>query len=373
MGHIITTPAGTYRANWRDPAGQQRAKTFKTKKAARQFLSEVESAMTRGMYVDPAAGRLLFRQHAELWLAARNDEMTTAARDASIMKNHVLPQWGALPLAKIDHMAVQAWVSQLGRRYSPATVAECHRLTAAVMKSAVRNRLIPYNPCEDVRLPRRRKRDTDELLISQAEFRDRLLPVVPARYRALVAVAGGGGLRWGEAVGLRWDAVDLDASTIRVLRVVVEASGYVSEKAYPKSRAGRREVPIPAFLRELLAAHREAFAPGPTGELFTNEAGGPLWRGSFRSRVWKPALLRAGLPLGLRFHDLRHCYATWLASDGTPINLVQAVLGHEQASTTLDRYTHTPSGYGDRIRSVFADSSLTFGSRVAADERMDLS
>lgn len=216
-------------------------------------------------------------------------------------------------------------------------------------------------------MPRRRKRDTDDLVISQAEFFEQLLPAVPDRYRALVGVAGGAGLRWGEAVGLRWDAVDLMGGSLRVVRTVVEVAGYVSEKSYPKSRAGRREVPLPPFLVELLTAHREAFEPGPTGELFTNVAGGPLWRGSFRSRIWKPALLRARLPLALRFHDLRHCYATWLVTDGTPINLVQAVMGHEQASTTLDRYTHTPSGHGERIRAVFADFSLTPGAEAARE------
>jgi len=75
--------------------------------------------------------------------------------------------------------------------------------------------------------------------------------------------------------------------------------------------------------------------------------------------VWKPAVERSGLPVALRFHDLRHCYATWLVSDGVPINLVQYGMGHERASTTLDRYTHALSGHGDRLRAVFADCRLT--------------
>lgn len=369
MGHIVMTPSRTYRANWRDSAGRQRSKTFKTKKAARTFLGEVESAVARGSYVDPALGRLLFRVYAARWTSSRNNELSTTARDASIMKNHVLTRWGDLQLAKIDHLAVQSWVSELGRKYAPATVAECYRLTTAVMKSAMRDRLIPYNPCDGVRLQSRRRRDTDDLVISFEDYRDRLLPAVPDRYRALVGVAGGAGLRWGEAVGLRWDVVDLDDAGLRVVRVVVEVGGYVSEKAYPKSRAGRREVPLPRFLVALLAAHRETFAPGPLGGVFTNTTGGPLLRGHFRARVWKPALLRAGLPLALRFHDLRHCYATWLVSDGTPINFVQAVMGHEQASTTLDRYTHIPTGYGERIRSVFADDLLTIGSEPSAEQQ----
>ena len=55
----------------------------------------------------------------------------------------------------------------------------------------------------------------------------------------------------------------------------------------------------------------------------------------------------------LRYHDLGHSYATWLVSDGVPVNVVQRVLGHEQASTTLNRYTHTPDDYGKRVRAAF--------------------
>ncbi|GAB3184028.1 hypothetical protein GCM10027259_41050 [Micromonospora palomenae] len=65
---------------------------------------------------------------------------------------------------------------------------------------------------------------------------------------------------------------------------------------------------------------------------------------------------------GLRFHDLRHCYATWLVSGGVPVNVVQAVMGHEQASTTLNRYTHTPADFHESVRRVFdgsADDPLT--------------
>lgn len=94
---------------------------------------------------------------------------------------------------------------------------------------------------------------------------DRLVPAVPDRYRALVALAGGTGLRWGECVGLRWDALDLDAGTVAVLRVAVEVAGTVTIKPYRKSQAGRRVVPLPDFATELLAAHREAFPPGPAG------------------------------------------------------------------------------------------------------------
>ncbi|WFE27791.1 site-specific integrase [Solwaraspora sp. WMMD791] len=401
MGHIIKTPAGTYRANWRDATGKQKAKTFKTKKAAASFLADTESTITRGTYVDPHAGRLRFGKYADRWQEARNGELATMARDISILRTHVLPRWRDVPIGSIDYTAVQGWVSDVARRRSPATVAECFRLTSAILRSAVRDRLIGVNPCEGVKVPPRRKKDMDERIISRADLVARLLPAVPDRYRALVALAGGTGLRWGECTGLRWECLDLDAGTASVVRVAVEVAGSVTVKPYPKSRAGRRAVPLPEFATEILRAHREAFPAGPIGEVFTNSTGGPLRRTLFRARVWRPSLVRAGLlgridrmghfkwratwvdsegiewtaeftterdaiahvaklaPGGLRFHDLRHSYATELVSRGVPVNDVQAVMGHEKPSTTLNLYTHQSDGRDKRIREAFADDPLT--------------
>jgi integrase len=413
MGHIVPTPAGGYRANWRDAAGRQRAKTFSTKREAKAYLAEVETAVSRGLYVDPHAGRIRFGAYAARWLNARNDEITTAARDASIMRNHVVARWGTTPLAKIDHLAVQQWVTELGTRLSPATVAECYRLTSVVLRTAVRDRLIGHNPCEGVRLTRRRRKDTDDQVITQHELITQLLPAVPDRYRALVGLAGGTGLRWGECAGLRWDAVDLAARTVRVVRVAVEVSGHVTDKPYPKSRAGRRIVPLPGFVVDLLTEHKRRYPPGAGGLVFTSRSGAVVRRTTFRAKVWRPSLVRAGLlgkvveigehkfmthwqdgagcewskefttgreaiehivrhaHGGLRFHDLRHSYATWLVSAGVPINDVSAVMGHEQTSTTLDRYTHPSQDRDQRVRSVFADFLLTPAPEPASETEQE--
>ncbi|WP_433798133.1 tyrosine-type recombinase/integrase [Actinomycetospora sp. CA-084318] len=297
------------------------------------------------------------------------------------MRTHVLPQWESWPLAKIDHLTVQGWVSDLGRRRSRATVAEAHRLTSAVLRSAVRNRLIAFNPALDVRVPKRRKTDTDEQIISRPTLRHVLLPQVPERHRALIATAAGCGLRWGEVAGLMDDALDLGAGVLRVVRTVVEVAGHRSFKPFPKSVAGRRDVPIPGWARTLITEHVERWPSPSTSPVFANEIQGPIGRTAFRARVWRPSLVRAGFigevkklgekkfearwrdkdgdeqslgtkteyqavmeiarrhHGGLRFHDLRHSYATWLVDDGVPPNMVQRVMGHERASTTLDLYT----------------------------------
>lgn len=394
MASIHKGRNGTYRVRWRDPAGRQRSKSFKLRKEAATFVSELEVSLRRGVYVDPRAGKVKFSAYAEKYLASRNDEITTAARDASIMRNHVLPRWGATPLEAVDHTAVQVWVTQLGKDLSPATVAECFRLTSMVFKAACRDRVLGFNPCDGVRLPRRRKTAGADRVISREVFLGGLLPVVPERYRALVALAGGTGLRWGETVGLRWDAVDLENGRLHVIRTAVEVGGHVTTKPYPKSKAGRRVVPLPDFALTLLREQEARFGSDEVGHVFVNEVGGRLWRGHFRARVWRPSLVRAGLlgevsrveggylacwvdgdgapqqhtfasePAavahvvrhaagGLRFHDLRHSYATWLVSQGVPINDVANVMGHEQTSMTLDRYTHSTDERFTRIREAF--------------------
>jgi integrase len=138
-------------------------------------------------------------------------------------------------------------------------------------------------------------------------------------------------------------------------------------------------VPLPGWLIEIIHEHLTRWPNKPNLPIFANEVGAPLRRGLFRARIWRPSLVRAGLlgqvvgggPYtarwidadgashertykthrravmevarnqsgGMRFHDLRHSYATWLVDDGVPINMVQRVLGHEKSSTTLDIYT----------------------------------
>lgn len=267
--------------------------------------------------------------------------------------------------------------------------------------SAVRDRLISANPFDDVDLPALRRSAESDQVITMPDLLTKLLPAIPERYRALVALAGGAGLRWGELVGLFADALDLDACTVSVVRTAVEVGGTVSMKSYPKSQAGRRVVPLPGFVVDLVRDHLTAFPLGAHGEVFTSPSVGPLYRGTFRAYTWRPSLVRAGL-LGsvtqlddrrwraswrdgsdrqysetvttkeaaqllvarragssLRFHDLRHSYATWLVSKGVPINDVAKVLGHGSITTTLNRYTHVMPRTDERVLSAFADFSPT--------------
>lgn len=406
MSHISKTPSGGFRANWRDPAGRQKAKTFPTKREASAFLAEIETATNRGNYVDPLGGKKRFGPYASSWLANRATEKTSHARDVAFMRTHVMPKWADVPFGKVTYSLAQAWITELSDRLAPATIAKCYQLARAVFASAVRDRLISSNPFDDVKLPSIRRTIDAFQIVPMPVIRSKLLPAVPARHQALVAVAAGAGLRWGECLGLRSDSVDLDGKTLTVRRTVVEVAGSASAKPYPKSRAGYRTVPLPGWLVLALKVHMGEYEQGPNGEIFVNAVGGALLRGNFRDRIWRPSLVRAGL-LGeieerdddelpflaswtdrdgnrhrglceteaeavtaisqsagtsLRFHDLRHSYATWLISSGLPVNDVARVLGHEQVTTTLNRYTHVlpdTDNRHKRIRDALADSPLT--------------
>ncbi|MCE5291302.1 MAG: site-specific integrase [Nocardiaceae bacterium] len=297
------------------------------------------------------------------------------------MRTHVLPQWGSWQLGKIDHMSVQAWISRLSVERSRATVAEAKRLMSGAMRSAVRSRLIGVDPTVGIRVPGHRVRDTDERILSRDEIRSGLVPaIVPERYQTLVATAAFTGMRWGEVIGLCPDAVDLKDGTVRVIRTVTEVAGHTEFKPFPKSKAGRRLIPLPAWLTEELAEYLNRYpVHGDQRLIFSNEVGGALLRTTFRTRVWRPALVRAGLlgevyeirdgfeavwmgadgevsseifgnheqavkhvakneASGFRFHDLRHSYGTWLADDGLPPHKIAKVMGHENITTTMQLY-----------------------------------
>jgi integrase len=402
MGYVRKTPSGSWRACWRDANGRQPSKTFRTRREANAYLALIDTQAQAGRYVDPHAGRrVTFGVYATQWLGDRATELTTAARDRSYMRVHLMAEWADVPLSRIDHSSVQRWLVRLFERRAPATVEKCRQLMYGVMSAAVRDRLVASNPVEGVRLPSIRRKSGEHLTISMHDLTSRLLPAVPARYRALVALAGGTGLRWGECIGLRWDAIREDVGTLRVVRVAVEVSGHVTCKPYPKSRAGLRVVPVPPMVMQLLVVHREFYGCGPSDEVFTNEAGTPPRRTLFRARIWRPSLVRAGLlgqvsagsgqlpwratwtaaggavettrhrthtqaimevarkaSGGLRFHDLRHSYASWLIASGVPITDAQKVMGHENPQTLLGIYSHVQDGSRDRILHALAAFSL---------------
>jgi len=347
----------TWLARWRDPAGRQRKRTFPRRVDAERFLTSVEHNILTGAYVDPAAGKVTFMEYAEQWRAGQVHRATTAAHVETMLRRHAYPALGARPLSGIRPSEIQTWVRRLsvgtdGRRaLSPATVGVVHGLVAATFKAAVRDRKVTTSPCDGTKLP---KREPHKVVPLNTETVQARRAAVPERYRALVVLAAGTGLRQGEAFGLTIDRVDFLRRTLTVDRQLVLLPGRPPFHAPPKTAASYQTVPLPQVVLESLAEHLRTFPMAPGKLLFTTPAGEPLRRTAFSAAVWRPATVKAGAQ-GAVFHELRHYYASLLIRHGESVKVVQARLGHATAAETLDTYSHLWPDSEDCTRQAIDD------------------
>lgn len=339
MGSIRRAPrSARWEARYRDPAGRQRTRSFDRKSDAQAFLATVSVEIHRGQWVDPAGGRTLLSEWIAEWSASTtNLRPSTRARDDSYLRTHILPRFGSVPLGSITQLEVRSWVAGLdGRGLAPATVQKAYQILGKVLAAAVDGGLIPSSPCHKVPLPRI---ESAEMRFLTPEEIGRLAGAITPRYRSFVLLKCYGGLRLSEMAGLRRASVDAMRSSVRVSEQAVEVRGQM-HFGPPKTRAGRRTVPIPRQVTEELLDHLARYStPEKDGLVFPGPAGGPLRAGAWRQRVWRPAIEEAGLA-PLRPHDCRHSAISLWAAAGASPNEVAARAGHTSVSVVLDRYRH---------------------------------
>lgn len=337
MASIDKRPDGRYRARWREyPGGPQKTRQFDRKGDAQRFLDGIRGDLARGVYVDPAGGQVLFRDYAEEWRSVQVHRASTAAQAETFLRVHTYPVLGHRPLGAIRRSEIQAWVKGRTEVLAPGTVEVGYRWVATIFKAAVGDRLIATSPCAGIKLPARPHREVVPLSVAAVEA---LVDAMPDRYRALIVLAAGTGLRQGECFGLTVDRVDFLRKQVRVDRQLVGAHSGRPRFGPPKSNAGFRTVPMPSVVGDALAAHLAKFRGGPEGLIFTSSYRSPLRRSSF-GEVWHRTTRSAGVPDGVTFHDLRHFYASLLIARGCSVKAVQQRLGHQSAMETLDTYSH---------------------------------
>lgn len=359
---------GSWQARYRTPDGAERSKSFPRKVDADRFLASVEGDKVRGAYVDPSAGRQTFGGYARSWMASQVHRPSTVVQVETNMRRHVFPHFEDRPLAAVRPSEVQAWVKSLSADLAPGTVELIYRYVSAVFKAAVQDRVITSSPCVGVRLPKAPPRQVVPL---ETEVVHALAAEVPDRYRALVVLAAGTGLRQGEAFGLTLDRVDMLRRSLRVDQQLVLLPGSGPVLGPPKTAASHRTVPLPQVVLDALAAHLAAYpVTNDMGLVFTNDAGEPIKRTRF-SDVWRPAVERAGAPAGTGFHSLRHFYASLLIRHGESVKVVQERLGHSSPTETLETYAHLWPDSEDRTRqaidAVLGGPAVPSRSPVAAE------
>ena len=339
--------------------GRRRRKTLygRTRQEVARKLQQAQRTMAEGLSL--GAERLTVGVFLENWLrdsAANTVRPRTLQRYQEIVRFHLVPALGRVPLAKLTPADVERMMSEaLGRGVSPRSASHHRAVLRAGLNVAMRWGLLGRNPASLAKPPHVPEREVRPL--TTADARALLDAVRGDRLEALFTVGLACGLRQGEALGLRWPDVDLERGTLTVQRSL-QRVGREWSFAEPKTQRSRRTIPLPAPVAASLREHRarqlgERLRMGAAWEgpqwgdlIFPTETGGPL-SGFHVLRRLRALLGVAGLR-SMRYHDLRHGAASLMAAQGVPARVAMELLGHAQISTTINIYVHVaPEALGE--------------------------
>lgn len=348
MASISKRPDGRWRARYRDAQKKEHARHFKRKIDAERWLGEVTTAVNTGMYVDPSRSRATVGSVAEAWRETPSWAASTRARNVSILDAHVLPRWGNVKLADVQHEDVQAWINGLvSDGMAGGTVRKTHGALNGVLKLAVKGKRLAVNPAAEVELPRQDMKRRRYLTGVQLEA----LAEAAGDRAAIVHVLAYCGLRFGELAALRAGMVDLGRRRLRIEESVTEVNGALVWSE-PKDHQ-RRTVPWPAFLDDEIRAALEG--KGADDPVFASSGGGVLRVRNMR-RDWFDAAVKMAKVGPLTPHELRHTAASLAVSAGASVLALQRMLGHDKPSTTLDVYSDLFDEDLDEVANRLADS-----------------
>jgi integrase len=346
----------------RDPmTGKRRQKWhsgFRTKRDAERALSEIVASVHAGAYVEPTKQTL--SDFTREWLAAIKPTIrpSTHYSYSRNLQLHVLPQLGSVQLRRVDAGMLNGLYASLladGRKdyagggLSPRSVRYIHTIVHRALKDAVRWGRLARNPAEAADPPKAAGRP-ESITWTADQLRGFLEATRGSRYSAAYLLLATTGLRRGEALGLRWSDLDLDAgrASIRQTVIVIRHTVMIGT---PKTAKGRRIVTLDkgtvTALREhrgRQAAERLLMGAGWTDNdlVFCHPDGTVLHPERF-SRGFLETVARIGLPR-IRLHDLRHGWATLALQAGIHPKVVQERLGHANIAITLDTYSHVVAG-----------------------------
>lgn len=336
----------TYRVRFR-LNGKHTTETFAARPEAERFtrlLKDLgaQAALDQIYDEDRAADVPTLDEYAARHIASLT-RITDGTRTSysRIYKRSWSDRLGSRQLHRIDRHEVAAVINAMvAEGKADKTIANAHGLLAGIMKGAVIDGHISRSPCTGIKLPRSSEHhETEHRYLTHAEFQV-LRAAMSSHFVPLLDTLVGTGIRWGEAEALQVKAIDFRASTMRITQSAKwDASRSQRTFGPPKTKKSRRTIALPpevttALLPLVEGKRREDL-------IFTMPRGGQLRHATFHHRYWVPAVEAADLiEPRLRIHDCRHSHAAWLLSAGVPIAVLQARLGHESITTTVDTYGH---------------------------------
>ena len=333
-----------------DEKGLPRTKNVlaKTKRECQEKLKQLRETVTASK-TEKVRPEMPFGEWLDFWYQTYvkpQIRSTTQANYEAKIYQHIIPELGKIPLNQLAQKDLQQFYArmktagrlirteQFGKGLSDSMVRGLHAACRSALEKAVQEELIRTNPAVGCKLPPKRGREMQ--VLSREELQRFLIQAQAESYFELFLLDLCTGLRRGELLVLQWDDLDFKTGTLTVNKQVYEVKGQL-QVSVPKTRASIRRLVLPPGVVEVLRAYRETvdsrwMFPSPVKEDM------PMTPGAVRRRL-QIILERAGCKR-IRFHDLRHTFATLSLESGMDVKTLSAMLGHVSAATTLDIYTH---------------------------------
>ena len=356
-GTVRQRNKGSWEIRYSPPAdGTGRRKYFSetvrgTKSEAQAVLRDRIKAVETGNYV--SKDNETVAEYVEAWLttyAATNTNLKTQQGYRGVIVRYIVPTLGSIKLQKLATRQIQSLYSDMQRRGKGASsIVATHRVLTEALGHAVESKIITTNVANGAKPPRVERKTMPMWNVSEI---NQFLDATPHNhFFPVYHLAVLTGLRRSEIFGLKWDAVDLTGTTLRVVRTLQRITGHGLVEGQPKTDRSRRSIALSPAAVALLHGvrgtqmeHKLDYGDlwSNTGFVFTQLDGSPI----DPDRVSKefPKLVRAeGLP-HLTFHGLRHAHATLALSAGVNPKIVSERLGHSSISVTMDIYSHVLPG-----------------------------
>lgn len=336
---------GRYVLDFYDQHGERQRITMPegtTKKEADRELDGYKDQVRKGAYVHDKRVPL-FSEVAKDWIEYKRPKLRESTWE--VYESHVRNHFHYLEGLKVNRITITTIEKYITtRQLEGMTLGTLRKILVTlgqILSYAVRHKYLDHNPLRDAERPREQAKLQDDEQVCQdmkiltpPQITAFLAQIDHPKYRALFMLAVFSGARQGELLGLRWGDVDWESCQVTIQRTFNH--GHLFS---PKTQTSKRKIDLgPSVMREL-KKWRLACPKTDIDLIFPNEAGNHINNKNMLRRHFRPALKAAGCP-AIRFHDLRHTYASLLISHAENIKYIQNQLGHASPTITLNVYAH---------------------------------